>query len=250
MKMNIVLFAVVFACAMLYAESSDAYPPGAGGTVMLELTKSAQPTAALGDTITVTIEVKNKGSSAVSALVEESLGNVDPVSPQPKYANISGDVYAAFPPYLSWDVNLTAGGSTTLTYKIKPKTVGPLSIGPTRAYAGGRAFSSNSVMIQVACSSAPTCDESIGETPLTCPAKCAAANATGETAPNFTPQPVPSAPVTVPDAQAKLAEVSAEEKKYEDEKNNWLLMIGAGVVIVILAIAGYFMLIRKKARKY
>jgi hypothetical protein len=60
MKTVQILFAIVFACAMLYAANSTAYPPG-GETAMLELNKSAQLSAALGDTITVTITVRNKG---------------------------------------------------------------------------------------------------------------------------------------------------------------------------------------------
>jgi hypothetical protein len=182
-------------------------------------------------------------------VVEEDLGNVEAVNPQPTYSNITEGFYAR-PPYLSWAVDIAPGETKTLTYTIKPKTVGLLTIGPTKAYAGGGTFYSNSLMIDVACTSSSTCDERVGETPLSCPAKCAAANATGETAPTFTPQPVASAPVGLPDVKANLAEISAEEKKSGDEKNGQLLMIGAAVLVVLIAIAGYFLLIRKSPKKY
>jgi len=247
MKNAQILLAVLLACAMLYAESSIAYPP-AEGAALLELNKSAPLNASLGETITVSIEVRNPGASAVSAVVVEYLGNVEPVSPQPTYANISEEIYAAYPPYLSWDVNISPGGSETLTYTIKPKTVGPLSIGPARAYAGGMAFYSNPLTVWVACSDSPTCDGNIGENPLTCPAKCAAAGADGSTTPDFQPAPFPSEPIGPIDANARMAEVAAEEKKADDERNGQMLMIGA-VVVVLAAVAGYFLFMRKKPAK-
>jgi len=246
MKTLRILLAIVFACVLLHAAENITLPPS-GSAAMLELNKSAQPSAVLGETITVTLEIRNGGASAVSVVVQDDLGNVDPVNPQPIYANISEDLLAR-PPYLTWSVNLGPGGSEILSYTVKPKTVGPLSMGPARAYAGGKVFHSNSLFIDVACSDSPECDESVGETPLTCPAKCAAANASGDTTPDFQPQPVPSEPIGPVDANARMAEVTAEEKKADDEKNGQLLLIG-GVAVVLIAVAAYFLFMRKKPAK-
>ena len=247
MKTTSILLGLVLLCATLYAASSTVTPPQGNFSGTLMVQKTAPNSASLDETITITITIQNSGSSAVEAYVEEGLGNAAPVGVTPTYANIEGDFYAARSPYLSWTVNIAAGQTQTITYQIRPNTVGPLGIGPTSVWVGNKVFYSNSLEIDVACSASPSCDESIGETPLTCPSKCAGANATGETAPTFQPVPTSPPPITILNESTGMQEVADEEKRMNDEKNSQLYMFLGVVAIIIIAAAAAYWVFRKKA---
>jgi len=242
-----VLFGFILLCATFYAGNSTVVKPQGNfsGTLTVSQFTDTNITA-MGQIITLTISILNNANEAASAYVEQGLGNVEPVSPLPTFTNITDDYIGARSPYISWTVDIAAGETKDVTYQIKPKTVGPLSIGPAAVWVGNKVFYSNSLIIKVACSNTSICDESIGETPLTCPSKCAASNATGNTTPDFQPVLIPTSPIPVPNASAQVEEIAAQEKQLTDEANNKLLMWAGGIVLVIgLIVAVYFLFFRK-----
>jgi len=248
MKKLFVIFGLFLLCAMIYAGNSTVVRPQENFSSTLTVSQKADVNATVLDKlITLTISIQNNANGPASTYVEQGLGNVEPVSPLPTYTNITDDYIAARSPYLSWTVEIGAGESKDIAYQIKPKTVGPLSIGPAAVWVGNKVFYSNSLVIAVACSNSSTCDEGMGETPLTCPSKCAAANATGNTTPDFQPVLIPTETIAVPDASAQVGDIAAQEKQLTDEANNNLLMYAGGIILVIaLLVGGYFLFFRKQ----
>ena len=209
-SLAIFVAALLFISAFSFAaevQSTSGGPP-AKFTGTLDVVKTAPESASMGEEFTVSIFVTNKGSSSVDAYIVEYLGNVEAVSPQPTVANVT-DIDAAHPPELTWKVTLAPGAAQSVEYKIKPKTVGPLSIGPTSVVVPGGKFFSNPLTVSVACSTSPGCDDSIGETPLTCPDKCGGSpDAEPEAAPELQVIPTPAYkapadPMNVTTAQEK-----------------------------------------------
>ncbi|MBI5047279.1 hypothetical protein HZC07_06135 [Candidatus Micrarchaeota archaeon] len=236
---------------VLLLSFSFAYTTGSSGASaptekflgILQVNKSAPATANIGDTIEVSIVITNPTTQPASLYVKESLGNVDPVDPQPTYTNVPNGSYGAEPPALSWQLNVSAGAEKTITYKIKPKTVGSLAIGPTQVFVnGGGKFYSNSLEITVVCSSSASCNEAYGETPLTCPNKCGgSANVTPSEPPTL--QVIPSAPVSGPDSNVLN---QAPPKALQDEKNMLMYVTYALGAIIILFI---LYMVYKKMKK-
>jgi hypothetical protein len=221
------------------ANSSGSIPDKFSGTLLV--TKSGPTNASITDMITISIEIKNTGSASAKAYVVEYLGNVVPVDPLPILSNISNEsMLAAAPPRLEWDVDLPAGGSASVNYKVKPKTVGPLSFGPTQVFVSGGKFYSNSLQIDVICTASASCDESAGETPLTCPTKCGlGANVTPPSAPELAEIPTPEYkplvdPLNVPLDPEKAGGIT-----------NMMILI-AVIILAIIAGAVYFLFLRKK----
>jgi hypothetical protein len=199
----------------------------------LTVVKSAPQSVNLTDEFTVTITVTNKGSESVSAVVQEFLGNVMPVEPQPAYTNVENESdLVAQPPLLSWNISIAPAESKTISYTIKPKTVGPLYLSSTEVHVTGGKFVSNPLTVIVECSSSPGCDEKIGETPLSCPDKCGGdPNATAPDAPALKPIPTPSVPFNALDLPRQKEDVPM-----------WLIAI----IIVIVLAAMFFVFLKKK----
>ncbi len=237
-KLTYVL-AIALVCAGLFAQSSDvSAPPAFSGSLIVE--KSAAASADMGDTITVTINVINNGSSSVSAGVEEVLGNVQAVEPQPTVFDVPEGEIGAKGPSISWALDIPAGRTKSVSYKVKPLTVGMLDIGPTSVSVPGAKFYSNPLQIDIACSSAPGCNDAIGETPLTCPDKCGGNRNENTTLPaiGFTPKPVAAPVAAMPDAKA-LGETGGALPAS-------IFAIAAVFAIVFVAAGAYLLFIRKK----
>jgi hypothetical protein len=219
---------------------SGSIPEKFTGTLIVN--KTAPASVNLTDTFTVKLKVTNPGSSQVSAIVTEALGNVEPVSPIPNITDIEDEsLHAAYPPILTWSLNIPAAGSASVQYTVKPKTVGMLSIGPTEVIVSGAKFFSNSLLVSVECTSASTCDDTIGETPLNCPSKCGgSANTTPPQAPNLTV--IPTDPIEGPLSDPKSTPPPKEEI---DEKTGQMILVGL-IVLLVIAAAAYFVFFRKK----
>ncbi|HSB47178.1 MAG TPA: LPXTG cell wall anchor domain-containing protein [Candidatus Bilamarchaeum sp.] len=217
----------ILLCLAHAQDSSVSYPEQkfAGN---LDVMKYAPLSVNLTEEFPVTITLRNNGSSEVRVTVNEYLGNVEPVDPLPNYTDVIGDSLAAQPPRLSWELSLGPGESQSLVYRVKPKTVGILSFGPTEVlFPGGKAFS-NSLEVAVECSSAPGCDERIGETPLTCPDKCGLGpNSTAPVPPEQKPIPTP---------------YLSQAPKAPAQEDNLLLYAG----VVLLALLAIYLIFRRK----
>ena len=104
----------------------------------------------------------------------------------------------------------------------------------------GAKFFSNSLVVAVNCTDSPTCDETIGETPLNCPDKCGgSANVTPPMAPDLVYIPteeyiMPSDPQGIPPSESEI-----------NEKTGQMVLVGVVILAVVAALA-YFFYFRKK----
>lgn len=243
MRLYIILLLLV---SLTFAQSST---QGASGTMpepftgTLIVEKSAPESVSMGQAFDITILVTNQGSQSAQGFVYEYLGNVEPVSPIPKYAEIENEsILAAVPPVIIFNLSMSPGTSETFEYTVKPKSVGALSIGPTQVIVPGAKFLSNSLVVQVNCTESASCDESIGETPTNCPSKCGgSANVTPPEAPELAVIPTaeyvpPSDPKSEPPPQSEIDQVQQGQ----------MMLIGAIILIVIAAVVYYFYFMKKK----
>ena len=238
-----VLCLMSVACAQYTTGSTNVTPP-TKVNASIEVSKTGPETANVGDVFEIAITVNNPNIGAVTAYVQEYLGNVDPVDPLPNYTEISNEsILAAQAPSLTWVVDIPAGSSKLISYKVKAKSVGQLSIGPTSVYVSGMKFYSKPLIVNVLCSQKEGCDESIGETPLTCPDKCGGSvNETVAVPPVLEVIPTPA--ISGPDVNAAKKPPSQAEI---DEKTKPMLIIYAIIAIVILGFA--FLAYQKMSKK-
>lgn len=139
------------------------------------------------------------------------------------------------------------GATQSVDYKIKPKTVGPLSIGQTSVSVPGWKFFSNPLNIGVACSTGTACDDSIGETPFTCPNKCGSSpNEELPAAPESNLIPTPE---YKPPADPKAVVTEQEQKSAEKEKSDLNTVYIGGAVLLIALAAAYFLFFKPKPKK-
>ncbi|MBI5047151.1 hypothetical protein HZC07_05495, partial [Candidatus Micrarchaeota archaeon] len=242
--MVVVLLLTAFCFASVTTEStSGSAPPKFNG--ILKVVKSAPQNVSLNQPFNVSIAITNLGSTPVTVYVVESLGNVVPIDPLPSYSN-PGNYYAAEPPSISWVINVTPGSTQTLSYKIKPMNVGEISIGPTEVLVSGGKFFSNSLFVDVLCTFSPTCDSTIGEGPLTCPAKC---GGNASRPPLAAPQQklIPTAPINTPPKNPEAVITEADKlqlQEYSNNQNNEYLIIAAATILIVIVI--YLLFLRKK----
>ncbi|MEW6035981.1 MAG: hypothetical protein AB1529_05185 [Candidatus Micrarchaeota archaeon] len=205
--------------------------PGQKFAGELEVAKSAPERINVTDQLTVTITLTNKGPEEVSAVVQEYLGNVIPLEPQPFYTDVENESELVVqPPLLSWNVSIAPDETETISYTVMPKTVGPIYLSSTEVYVPGGRFLSNPLSVMVECSGYPGCDERLGETPLSCPDKCG-----GD----------PNATVDAP----QLEQIPSPDIS-ETGKGPWpgqdSLLLYAGIAVAVLALV-YLLFRRKRA---
>jgi len=237
----LLLLLVSFAFAQYSAQGeSGTAPTPFSGTLLVN--KTGPASVNFSDAFTIKISVTNQDTSAASVVITEYLGNVEPVSPQPTVAYIENESYhAAVPPKLTWSASIPAGQTYSVNYSVKPRTVGTISFGPTEVVVSGSKFFSNSLFVQVECTSGTTCDDSIGETPLNCPEKCGgSANETPMAAPNLTEIYTPN--YTEP--ADPLNELPSQDEL--NEKQGLMIISGVVLLLVIAGIAYYFLYYKKK----
>ncbi|MGV8085834.1 MAG: BatD family protein [Candidatus Bilamarchaeum sp.] len=247
-KNTILLLALFLLIGSVFAESysnmnnSGSRPSSQSSSLVV--TKSGPQNGTLGETMTITITVTNSGPSKVDGYVREGVGNYEVVDQPTNRVNISDeDMLAARAPQISWALSIEAGQTKTFTYKIKPKTVGILTIGPTEVVSTNNAFRSDALLINIACSTSPSCDERIGETPLNCPQKCGG-NAT--VAPAEAPELayIPTAPIDGPVAHP---ENQTPPKAVMEEKGNMQMLLYGAIIVVLILVA--FVAYKKMANK-
>ncbi len=227
------LLILLLVSSLLFCQYSTEGAPGSmpekmDGVLVVE--KSAPERVSVDEEFQVVIGISNPTSSDVEVWVKEYLSNVEPIEPIPEKTVIEDEsMLAATPPKLTWEIVVPAGGETSVEYTVKPKTVGTLSIGPTSVRAGSNEFFSNSVLVKVGCSPSPTCDESIGETPLTCPSKCAPVEG------NITPSEAPELEIIPSEDYVPPEEPEMAPPDEEDLFGKQIQM--AIIILVILAIA-------------
>jgi hypothetical protein len=213
--------------------------------VAFEVEKSVSSSiVSLDSPFVVTITVKNLGSSESSFLIRESASNFDMIDPLPKeYSTPSDDILAVRPPSYDWTISIAANSEKSVTYRAKAKTVGSLTIGPSEVFSSSKKVLSNALIVSIPCSSSSACDESLGENQFTCPQKCATANVSENDSAPQAPDlaPISSAPVnnSTPTATRLSEDVPVPFERI-------LPFVLGAIVLVALALAIYFFVIKKK----
>lgn len=241
------LFVFVFFWSASFAAiaNSSGSSPVSSDDLVFEVEKSTSSLAVnLNSSFTVTITVKNLGSSESSFLIRESASNFEMVDPRPRESSTpSDDILAVRPPSYDWTISIPANSEKSITYSAKAKTVGSLTIGPTEVFSSSKKVLSNVLILTVACSSSTTCDEALGETPFTCPEKCASQNVSDSDL-------VPQAPdlASIPSAAANDS-IPTSTRLNQDSPipfERILPFVLGAIVLVVLALATYFFVLKKK----
>lgn len=144
-----------------------------GSVFALTITKEAQQTLNLGDTLMVTIHVVNDDSQKENIYLRETILNADPIDPSQfeKLEDIS--IIAKIPPFYSWNFTLESGESKEIIYKIKPKIAGDFYIHKTEGMIENskEIYYSNDLTIKLI-SKNGVCEPELGENYLTAPKDC------------------------------------------------------------------------------
>jgi len=155
------------------SESVSGAPPVASppkGSVTME--KTARSTITLGETLTISITIKNDYPTNLSAELKETIGGAEAVDLEgfvrstPKGSPIL--------PYYKKTVKLLPNSQTTFSYSIKPLYFGTLIIPETEASTAYGNFVSNSLVLEVECNKNRVCETNLDENALTCPQDCSA----------------------------------------------------------------------------
>ena len=204
---------------------------------------SSDLSPAVGSIFTITIKVKNTGTTSTTFLVRESAGSFDMVAPKAHvYETPDDNIYAVRAPAYDWTIQVAPNEEKSVSYTAKARLVGELVIGQTEVFAGNKKFYSNSLSLSIPCSSSVSCDESLGETQFTCPDKCGTNETINETvAPELVPISTPPVTDTIP-TPARLSEKPPESLSNQ----KFLPAIIIAVVVLILVGLGYYFFIRKK----
>lgn len=126
-----------------------------------------------GSLLAVRITVHNLGGSAVDVVVQEVVVGAEPFSPAELVVpQAPAGFIGVRLPYYEWELSLAPGESEEILYIIRPLTPGEYVIAPTRAYANGRQFLSNSATVSVACNANSVCESGFSENHMNCPADC------------------------------------------------------------------------------
>lgn len=168
-----IIFSVIFSTLILLQISYAAD---------IQVTKSSASQIKIGDILEVTISINNLGSSAIDVAVKESIAGADPVDPSAfNIVKCPPDIkLCAELPYYSWNVTLNPSSIYTITYKIKPLTLGTFKIPATKVTnVLGEVFYSDSLQISVLCNSNSICESNLGENYFNCPQDCPSGSADG-----------------------------------------------------------------------
>lgn len=132
-----------------------------------------QESVRAGSLLGVRITVHNLGESAENVVVQEIVVGAEPVSPAELVVPQAPVGFIGVRlPYYEWELALAPGGSEEILYLIRPLTPGEYVIAPTRAYASGRQFLSNSATVDIACNANSVCEPGLSENHMNCPADC------------------------------------------------------------------------------
>jgi len=144
------------------------------------VTKSAPASITIGDVLQVNITIKNQGSEKLELTVSETIGDAEAIEPQLVSPSATTGRLAAVPPYFKWSITLDAGAQQTLTYKIKPRSVGEYTFSQTAVRTStGQTFYSDSLTTTVRAAPNGVCEPSKGENYLTSPEDCPSGSSDG-----------------------------------------------------------------------
>lgn len=139
-----------------------------------------QESIVLGELLAVRITVHNLGGSVENVVVQEVVVGAEPVSPAELIVPQAPVGFIGVRlPYYEWELALAPGGSEDILYLTRPLTPGEYIIAPTRVYASGRQFLSNSAAVTIACNANSVCEPGFSENHMNCPADCLSGSGDG-----------------------------------------------------------------------
>ncbi len=149
----------------------------------ITVSRSAPDKIKLGDILTVKIEISNSGSGKIDASVKEPVDGCEPIDPTEFITPpVSGERprFSWAPPYYLWNITLEPASTSTITYKVKPKTFGSLAMPPTDiTTSSGDHFYSEGLIVFVEAESNGICEPDKGENYYRTPKDCPSGSADG-----------------------------------------------------------------------
>lgn len=139
----------------------------------IEVVKNSTKDIQFGDILEVSVKINNLENSDIQVNVKEHIANADPIQPGSFSTEKCPYKICIEWPYYEWNITLPSLSAYTITYKIKPKTIGIFSIGPTEVQtSSGQVFESDTLVVNVHCISNGICEQDKGENYFTCPEDC------------------------------------------------------------------------------
>jgi len=136
----------------------------------IQVVKESSQEINLNEIIEIQIHISNPSSIEKEFLIEEVLpNNIEVIEPTGTLIKKNDALEVE---YYNWLTTVSPGLTKTLTYKIKPLTLGDYSIAPTKVTdnSNENTYSSNSISFKVNCIPNDKCDEN--ENSLTCSEDC------------------------------------------------------------------------------
>ncbi len=211
-----------------------------------------QESVMAGSLLAVRIIVHNLGESVETAVVQEVVVGAEPVSPAELVVPPAPVGFIGVRlPYYEWELSLAPGESEEILYIIRPLTPGEYVIAPTRAYASGRQFLSNSATVSVACNANSVCESGFSENHMNCHADCPSGS--GDLLCDFAADGVcdPDC-ATAADSDCHLPEYAESAGSSETVplgRVNFLLPVVLLAIIVLVPVGGLFLIGAQKNRK-
>jgi len=134
----------------------------------VQVIKESPQEIKLNEIIEIKIHISNPSSAESEFSIEEILPrDVEVIEPATTFTrrNDALDVK-----YYSWTTTVSPNSIKTITYRIKPLSLGEYSIGSTQVTYQSEIFESNSITFNVKCTPNNQCEEN--ENSLTCPEDC------------------------------------------------------------------------------
>lgn len=140
--------------------------------------REAPQTVKWGEIFQVNITVRNLCSEEKKIVIEETVGNFEPIEPTPIIIqpNESGPIFVP-PPFFRWNFSLEAYSNKTVFYKGRPSAPGDIMLSPTKVYWGGKSLYTEPLTIKVLCNQNKICELDKNENYLTCPQDCPSGSA-------------------------------------------------------------------------
>ena len=143
---------------------------GIASAQSIEVVKDSVQEIRLNDIIEINVHISNNYDMKKEFSIEEILPqDVDVISPE-QFSVRKNDALEV--KYYNWITEISPNSIKTITYKIRPKSLGDYSIGETRVTdnSDSRAYTSNVISFKVKCIPNSKCESN--ENSNTCPEDC------------------------------------------------------------------------------
>lgn len=155
--MKIISYAIIFVLLVSIAGAQE-----------IQITKTAPQSIKLGDIVEVNINMLNPYSTEKEFIIEETLPrDIEIIEPTNSLKKRTDGLEVD---YYKWNTFISANKIKTLTYKIRPTSLGEYTIGETVVSIEGLEYYGNTISFTVNCNPNGQCSED--ENYLNCPQDC------------------------------------------------------------------------------